>query len=277
MTRVMDHMSVSALEQRLKDCADVTSARHVQVIWLLAQGHSSAQVSMLTAFSQRWIQQVLECYNAEGPDTLGDLRRRNGRSATIPTPVVLDALRTRLAEPPPDGGVWSSRKVSTDLAEQLDVETVSVQRGWEALQAIGWSLQRPRPKNPRSASVEEDAAFKKTRRHLRRRNRRSPRHPGRDLRHRRAPHRLETSDAERLGSERRATCRVRPPSLQVALCHRLRCAGDRRHRMVSVQRGFQKLLLAFAKDVGAGPRNASFSCSTTQAGTRFPTSPCQKE
>lgn len=162
MTRVTAHLSLPALEQRLKDCADATAARHVQVIWLLAQGHSSAQVSTLTAFSQRWIQQVLERYNAEGPDALGDLRRRNGRSATVLTPIVLDALRTRLTEPPPDGGLWSSRKVSAYLAEQLGVETVSVQRGWDALQAIGWSLQRPRPKNPKSASDEEAAAFKKS-------------------------------------------------------------------------------------------------------------------
>ena len=161
MSKVRDHLSVSALEDRLKACADATSARHVQVIWLLAQGHSCAQVSALTAFGERWIQQVLERYNAEGPEALGDLRRRNGRAATILTPTVLDGLRTRLTEPPPDGGLWSSRKVAAYLAEQLGLETVAVQRGWDALQAVGWSLQRPRPKNPKSASDEDTEAFKK--------------------------------------------------------------------------------------------------------------------
>jgi hypothetical protein len=29
------------------------------------------------------------------------------------------------------------------------------------LKAIGWSIQTPRPKNPKSASPEEAAAFKK--------------------------------------------------------------------------------------------------------------------
>ena len=161
MVNVSDHLSVSALEERLKACTDATTARHVQVIWLLAQGHSSSQVSAMTAFGERWIQQVLERYNADGPDVLGDLRRRNGRSATILTSAVLDKLRLRLTEPPPDGGLWSSRKVAVYLAEQLGLETVAVQRGWDALQAIGWSLQRPRPKNPKSASGEEAEAFKK--------------------------------------------------------------------------------------------------------------------
>lgn len=162
MVRVHDHLSVSALEQRMKGCVDAMAARHVQVIWLLAQGHSCSQVSAMTAFGERWVQQLLERYNAEGPDCLGDGRRGNGRSATILTPAVLDALRTRIVEPPPDGGLWSSRKVAAFLAQELDLEKVAPQRGWDALQAIGWSLQRPRPKNPKSASAEEAEAFKKS-------------------------------------------------------------------------------------------------------------------
>ena len=74
---------------------------------------------------------------------------------------MLDKLRARLAEPPPDGGLWSSRKVSAFLAEQLGLDAVAPQRGWEALRAIGWSLQKPRPKNPKAASDEEADAFKK--------------------------------------------------------------------------------------------------------------------
>ena len=162
MAQVRDHESVSALEQRMKGCPDAMAARHVQVIWLLAQGHSCSQVSAMTAFSVRWVQLLLERYNAEGADCLGDGRRRTGRSATILTPGVLDALRTRIVEPPPDGGLWSSRKVSAFLAQELGLDRLAPQRGWEALQAIGWSLQRPRPKNPRSASAEEAEAFKKS-------------------------------------------------------------------------------------------------------------------
>jgi len=160
VVKVSNHLSVSALEERYKACSDATTARHVQAIWLLAQGHTAAQVSATMAFGERWVHQLLERYNAEGPDALGDLRRRNGRSATILTPAVLDKLRVRLADAPPDGGVWSSGKVAAYLAEQLGLEKVAVQRGWEALRAVGWSLQRPRPKNPKSASDTEAEALK---------------------------------------------------------------------------------------------------------------------
>ena len=71
-------------------------------------------------------------------------------------------MRLRLAEPPPDGGLWSSRKVADVMATHLGLERVLPQRGWEALKALGWSLQRPRPKNPKSATTEEATAFNKS-------------------------------------------------------------------------------------------------------------------
>ncbi len=36
MTHVADPVSVSALEQQYRSCPDVTAARHLQAIWLLA-------------------------------------------------------------------------------------------------------------------------------------------------------------------------------------------------------------------------------------------------
>ena len=133
-----------------------------QAIWLLARGHTVSQVSATTAFGERWIEQLLARYNADGPEALGDLRRRNGASATILKPDLLDKLRLLLGGPPQDGGLWSSRKVANWMAGELGLASVAPQRGWEALKAIGWSIQAPRPKNPKSATPEEAAAFKKT-------------------------------------------------------------------------------------------------------------------
>jgi hypothetical protein len=51
------------------------------------------------------------------------------------------------------------------------------------LKAIGWSIQTPRPKNPKSATPEEAAAFKKTSRTLSPRRLRSiPRKQSKSLR-----------------------------------------------------------------------------------------------
>ena len=48
------------------------------------------------------------------------------------------------------------------MAGELGLGSVAVQRGWEALRAVGWSVQVPRPEHPERATAEEQEAFKKS-------------------------------------------------------------------------------------------------------------------
>lgn len=102
MARVVDHSSIEALEDGLRSASDLAAARHFQVIWLLAKGHTIAEGSEVTTFVPRWIEQLIARYNAEGSMALGDRRRHNRRPATVLTPELLERLRERLAEPPLD-------------------------------------------------------------------------------------------------------------------------------------------------------------------------------
>jgi transposase len=160
MAHVADHLSVSALEEKYRSCTDVTAARHVQAIWLLAKGHAIAEVSATVSYARRWVERLLARYNAEGLDALGDLRRRNGTRPSVLKPELLDKLKARLRAPP-DGGLWTSSKVAAWMAGELGLAAVLPQRGWEALKAIGWSVQKPRPRHPALATPEEREAFKK--------------------------------------------------------------------------------------------------------------------
>jgi transposase len=162
MARVADHLSIAALEERYRACADATEARHVQAIWLLAKGQEIAHVAAVTAFGERWVERLVARYNARGPEALGDLRRGNGSRARVLVPELLQRLRERLADPPPDGGVWTSGKAAAWMAGELGLKTLAPQRGWEALKTIGWSIQVPRPRHPNSATPEEREAFKKS-------------------------------------------------------------------------------------------------------------------
>ena len=171
MVQVAGHLSAAELQAGWRGSKDATLARHYQVIWLLSEGRSSAEVARLTGFVRRWVEQLLVRYNAFGPSSLGDRRRGNGARPTILTPEILDMLRERLKTPPDDGGVWTVKKVAAVIAAELGVERVAEQRGWEALRAIGWTIQRPRPRHVRAASPEQQAEFKKTL------PRRSPRRP----------------------------------------------------------------------------------------------------
>src|SRR3954465_9438706 len=101
MARVADHLSVDDLEARLRSAPDPTATRHFQVIWLLARGHTIADVAAVTSFVPRWIEQLLARYNAHGPEALGDLRRRNGSAPSVLRPELLARLPGRLARAPP--------------------------------------------------------------------------------------------------------------------------------------------------------------------------------
>ena len=162
MARVTAHLSVSELEQRYRAAKEATAARHFQAIWLLAKGHTIAEVSATTSFGTRWVELLLARYNAAGPAALGDRRRHNGRAASILKPELLARLRQRLQAPPPDGGLWSGPKVAAWLAGELGLERVAPQRGWEALRALDWTIQVPRPQHPEAASAQEREACKKS-------------------------------------------------------------------------------------------------------------------
>src|SRR5215208_3479122 len=128
MAHVADHLSVSALEQQYRSCTDVTAARHVQTIWLLAKGHHIAEVSATVSFARRWVERLLARYNAQGPQALGDLRYRNGASPSVLKPDRLDKLQDRLRAPP-DGGLWTSPKVARCLAGELGLAKVLPEGG----------------------------------------------------------------------------------------------------------------------------------------------------
>ena len=161
MAKVAEHLSLAELQAGYRDSKAATLARHYQVIWLLAQGRSCAEVAQLTSLARRWVEQLLARYNQFGPSSLGDRRRGNGAKATVLTPAVLDVLRERLKSPPGDGGLWTAKKVAALIAAELGLAKVAEQRGWEALRAIGWTIQRPRPRHARAASPEEQAKYKK--------------------------------------------------------------------------------------------------------------------
>jgi transposase len=160
MAQISGHLSVAELEERYRAARDVTEARHIQAIWLLAQGRVVLDVASVLAFTPRWVEELAARYNAHGPDALGDLRRNNGRAASVLTTAVLAALSERLRTPPEDGGRWTGAKVALWMGEQLGLEQVHPQRGWEALQRVRWSIQAPRPRHPRAATPEQRAEFK---------------------------------------------------------------------------------------------------------------------
>ena len=162
MMAINPHLSTAELETRYETAPDPIAKSHFQALWLLSRGYDIDETAEILSFSTRWVRILIKRYNEGGPDRLGDQRASNGTEPTILTPEALGALKERLKSPPDDGGQWTGPKIACWLAKFHGRKSVHDQRGWDALVAIGYSIQQPRPRHPEAATGEDRAALKKS-------------------------------------------------------------------------------------------------------------------
>jgi transposase len=134
----------------------------VHALWLLSQGYDIEETAEILSFTTRWVRSLIRHYNEGGPERLGDQRVHNGTEPSILTSAALEALKQRLRAPPDDGGQWTGPKIARWLAKFHKLKSVHDQRGWDALVAVGYSIQQPRSRHPQAASTEERAQLKKS-------------------------------------------------------------------------------------------------------------------
>ncbi len=158
-TPVVDHLALAALEQRYRQAHDPVDRSHFQIVWLLAQGKTRAEVAAVTSYSQRWVGEIIRRYNQEGPDALGDRRHDNPGGQSILDADQQERLWEALHGPAPDGGLWTGPKV----AAWIEAETGHPgypQLGWTYLVRFGARLKCLRPHHTK-ADPAEVAAFPK--------------------------------------------------------------------------------------------------------------------
>ena len=171
MMTIRAQLSSFELETRYETAADPIAKSHFHALWLLSSGYEVEEVAELLSFSTRWVRELISRYNECGPEALGDQRVHNGAKPTILTPAALAGLKARIKTPPNDGGLWTGPKIASWFAQFHGLKSVHDQRGWDALVAIDYSIQQPRPRHPKAATDEDRAALKKNSR---------PRRPRRD-------------------------------------------------------------------------------------------------
>ena len=172
---IAPHLTVAELEQQYRKAADPVASRHWQIVWLLAQGWTGQQVAASTGYSPRWIGELAQRYNVQGPAGLGDHRHQNPGSARVLSAAQASELAVALEGPAPDGGMWTGPKVATWIA-QTTGHTVSDHLGWVSLRRAGFTPRRPRPRHA-EADAAAQAAFPKPSRRSSRRSSRSTRRP----------------------------------------------------------------------------------------------------
>ena len=235
---------------------DAVRRSYLQVMWLLLDGMAMAEVSRVTGFGVRWIEKLIHRWNGGGLAGLGDRRRDNAGREPVLDAAARAGLAALLEGAPPDGGLWSGRKVAAWMSERLG-RPVDAKLGIVYLHRLGFSLQRPRPQHAHSATPQERAAFKKLCRTVAAARRQAG---GRKVE-------VWAFDEHRLGLKpivRRVWARRgrRPLAVSTHKYKWLYLYGFVRPRTGDVEwwvaNGigvdlFQKGLEAFARDVGAGP------------------------
>lgn len=155
---VTPHLSLDEL-RRLERTVPAGDRVRVLAVRLMAEGRPATEVGALVGFSPRWVRTLVHRYNADGPQALGDGRRHNAGAAPLLDGVQQAALRTALGGAAPDGGVWTCRWVAWWMGRILNRE-VTPQRAWVWMRRLGFTPQRPRPRETR-ADPATQAAWKK--------------------------------------------------------------------------------------------------------------------
>jgi transposase len=162
--KLESHLNPKELEYRYRKAHDPVLRSHYHILWLISEGKTTRQVMEATGYSRGWIQQLARRYNRYGPEALGDRRHHNpgARDRALLSADQQQELREALTKPPPDGGMWNSRKVGEWIERRTGhVVSQKKQRGWEYLKRLENSPKVPRPHHKKANSQEQEA-FKKS-------------------------------------------------------------------------------------------------------------------
>ena len=153
------HLALDELEQRYRRADDPVARSQWQMLWLLAGGMATAEVARVTGYSVNWVREVAKRYREDGPAGVGDRRRGNPGAAPRLDADQQERVRAALAGPAPGGGLWTCRSVAVWMSAALG-RPVGEQRGWEWMRRLGFTPQRPRPRETRADPAAQEA-FKK--------------------------------------------------------------------------------------------------------------------
>jgi transposase len=161
--RPKSHLSYEEVTNCYRTCSNIRQKSYWHVIWLMSHpDHPQTVVEAVrnSGYSSNWVRELVQRYNAEGPDGLIDKRLHNPGQA----PLLTDAQRTELSRallgPAPDGGLWTGSKVQGWVEARVGTRPGET-TGLNYLHDLRFALQQPRPSNTSAATLPSKPPLKK--------------------------------------------------------------------------------------------------------------------
>jgi transposase len=160
----LSDFSLDELKERAS--AEKRKQPHLRLLVALnrKEGKSIDQIAQVAGMHRRAVHDILHRFEERGLEAADGLPKP-GRTKRLTTKQLKDLRKRLLREPSKSGfdeGFWNGRMVQQLVRKQYGVYYCS---GWlpKILARLGFSYKKPRSTNPRRASPEEIAAFKKKR------------------------------------------------------------------------------------------------------------------
>jgi transposase len=160
--QVMPYLTYDELTERFRRCGEGRQKARWQALWLLRRPqapYSAAQAAAVVGLTADAVRKLIKRYNAGGPAAVERNAGGQGRAPRL-SAAQQEQLKAELLGRAPDGGLWTGPKLARRIVE-LTSQPMHQATGWEWLRKLGFTPQRPRPRNRQVASPQQQAAWKK--------------------------------------------------------------------------------------------------------------------
>lgn len=154
------HLTTEELRTRYRSCQKPQEKVRWHALYLMSRGAVAADAARRVGRASSWITTLARRYNQEGAAAVSRKQLSKPSHRAKVDQKLGKEMDKALRLPAPDGGLWTAPKVAAWITDKSGQQVHPV-TAWRAMRRLGFSLQVPRPRNKRRATVEEQAEFKK--------------------------------------------------------------------------------------------------------------------
>lgn len=157
--KLANYFKTEELYQKYRKSDNPVESKRWHLLWKISMGWNIKQSALMVGIHYQYALKIVKQYNQLGPKTVlkkrvkSECRQHKGGKKPLLNSVQRSKLSQALLNRPSDGGIWTGPKVARWIEKETGKEQVWNQRGWEYLNNLGYSCQKPRPKHKKGIQL----------------------------------------------------------------------------------------------------------------------------